>query len=198
MLVKLNKDNCCEQQPVSPTKYLETYVRLANARVIFLSEIITKEVAAQLSAMLLYYDNEDPNEEISMYINSPGGDAAALANIYDVMQMISAPIQTICIGKAYSAGAVLLAAGSKGNRLAFKHAKIMIHGIQCLFPIIGQDQVNSSNYYKFLKQNNDNIMKILANHTGNSLEKVREDCSRDCYLDAKQACEYGIIDNIII
>lgn len=197
MLIKLNK-NCSEHEEERSSKYLETYVRLANARVIFLSEIITKEVAAQLSAMLLYYDNEDPNEEICMYINSPGGDAAGLANIYDVMQMISAPIQTICLGKAYSAGAVLLAAGSKGNRFAFKHSKIMIHGIQCLFPLIGQDQVNSKNYYQFLKQNNDNIMKILAHHTGNSLEKVKEDCTRDCYLDARQAVEYGIVDNIII
>ena len=111
--------------------------------------------------------------------------------------MISAPIKTICIGKCYSAGAVILAAGTKGERYAFKSSKIMIHGIQFGFPLPGQDIINSKNYYDFIKENNDNIMKILANHTGHPLEKLKEDCKQDLWLDAKQALNYGIIDHII-
>ncbi len=179
------------------TGYDDTYVRLAKDRIIFMPELVTKESAAQLSALLLYYDNENHDEMIELYIHSNGGDAAGLANIYDVMQMISAPVKTVCIGKCYSAGAVMLAAGTKGQRYAFRHAKIMIHGIQCAFPIPGHDIINSKNYYDFLKENNDNIMKILAHHTGHSLEKIKEDCLRDVWLDAQQALEYGIVDHIV-
>jgi ATP-dependent Clp protease protease subunit len=184
-------------RPPSQTGYFETYIKLSKSRTIFLSEDVTKESAAQLSALLLYYDNEDHNEYINIYLHSNGGDASGLANIYDVMQMISAPIKTICIGKCYSAGAVILAAGTKGERYAFKSSKIMIHGIQFGFPLPGQDIINSKNYYDFIKENNDNIMKILANHTGHPLEKLKEDCKQDLWLDAKQALNYGIIDHII-
>ena len=113
------------------------------------------------------------------------------------MQMVKSPIQTICIGKCYSAAAVILAAGTLGERYIYKHAKVMIHGIQAGFPIPGHDMTNSKNYYEFLKDNNDNIMKILANHTGHSLEKVKQDCTRDVWLDAKQALEYGLVDEIL-
>ena len=177
--------------------YSETYVKLTKDRVIFLSEDVTKDNAAQLSALLLYYDNEDHNSEITLYLNSNGGDASGLSNIYDVMQMISAPIKTICLGKCYSAGAVILAAGSKGSRYAFKSSKIMIHGIQFGFPLPGQDIISSKNYYDFIKENNDNIMKILAKHTGHPLEKLKEDCKQDVWMDPKQALQYGLIDHII-
>lgn len=188
-----------EHEPLSPTVlgYAESYVKLANDRIIFLSEDVTKESASALSAMLLYYDNQDHEAPIDLYLNSNGGDASGLSNIYDVMQMISAPVKTICMGKCYSAGAVLLAAGSKGQRYAFKNSKVMIHGIQAVFPIPGHDVVNSKNYYKFLEENNDSIMKILAKHTGHSLEKIKQDCLRDVWLDAKQALEYGVIDHIM-
>lgn len=177
--------------------YQETYIKLAKNRVIFLAENVTKETAAQLSAMLLYFDNEDHLAPIELYIHSNGGEVSGLANIYDVMQMISAPIKTVCVGKCYSAGAVLLAAGTKGQRYAFKNSSIMIHGIQCGFPIPGHDVVNSKNYYDFLRDNNDSIMKILAHHTNHSLEKIKQDCLQDVWMDAKQALEYGIIDHII-
>lgn len=179
------------------TGYSETYVKLAKDRIIFMPELVTKESAAQLSALLLYYDNENHDETIELYIHSNGGDVAGLSNIYDVMQMISAPVKTICIGKCYSAGAVMLAAGTKGERYAFRHSQIMIHGIQATYPIPGHDITNSKNYFDFLKENNDNIMKILAHHTGHSLEKIKEDCLRDVWLDAKQALEYGIVDHIV-
>lgn len=182
--------------PVFPG-YSETYIKLSKERIVFLNEDVTKQSASELSALLLYYDNENSEEEISLYINSNGGDAAGLANIYDVMQMIKSPVKTICIGKCYSAAAVILAAGSPGERYAFKHSKIMIHGIQAGFPIPGHDMTNSKNYYEFLKDNNDNIMKILAKHTKYTLEKVKEDCMRDVWLDAKQALEYGLIDEVL-
>jgi ATP-dependent Clp protease protease subunit len=177
--------------------YSDTYIKLTKSRTIFLSEDVTKESAAQLSALLLYYDHESHDEYITIYIHSNGGDAAGLANIYDVMQLISAPIKTICLGKCYSAGAVILAAGDKGERYALKSSKIMIHGIQFGFPLPGQDIINSKNYYDFIKENNDNIMKILAYHTGHPLKKLKEDCTQDFWMDAKQALNYGIIDNII-
>jgi ATP-dependent Clp protease protease subunit len=196
MRTTINNDHDHEPSP-PPMGYSETYVKLAKSRVIFLSENVTKEVAAQLSAMLLYFDNEDHTSMIEMYIHSNGGDSSGLSNIYDVMQMIESPIKTVCIGKCYSAGAVLLAAGTKGERYAFKNSSIMIHGIQCGFPIPGHDVTNSKNYYDFLKDHNDGIMKILAHHTGHSLEKVKQDCTRDVWMDAKQALEYGMIDGII-
>lgn len=194
----MNKNQ--EHSMVNPglfTGYSDTYIKLTKSRSIFLSEDVTKESAAQLSALLLYYDHESHDDYISIYINSNGGDASGLANIYDVMQLITAPIKTICLGKAYSAGAVVLAAGSKGERYALKSSKIMIHGIQFGFPLPGQDIINSKNYYDFVKDNNDNIMKILADHTGHSLSKLKEDCKQDLWMDAKQALNYGIIDGIL-
>jgi ATP-dependent Clp protease protease subunit len=177
--------------------YAETYIKLSKDRMIFLSEDVTKQSAAELAALLLYYDNEDHQEPITLYIHSNGGDVSGLANIYDVMQMISAPVKTVCAGKAYSAGAVILASGTKGERYAMKSSKIMIHGIQFAFPLPGQDIINSKNYYDFINDNNDNIMKILAHHTGHSLSKLKEDCKQDVWMDAKQALHYGIIDHII-
>lgn len=179
------------------TGYADTYVKLAKNRILFVSEDVSDTMAAQLSAMLLYFDNEDHDAPIEMYIHSNGGAVTGLSNIYDVMQMISAPIKTICIGKCYSAGAVLLASGSKGERYAFKNASIMIHGIQFGFPIPGHDMTSSQSYYDFVSTNNDNIMKMLAHHTGQPLEKLKKDCKEDVWLDAKQALEYGLIDQII-
>lgn len=177
--------------------YSDTYIKLTKDRTIFLSEDVGKDNAAQLSALLLYYDNLDHDQEITLYVNSNGGDASGLANIYDVMQMISAPVKTVCLGKCYSAGAVILATGTKGRRYALRSSKIMIHGIQFGFPLPGQDIINSKNYFDFIKENNDNIMKILAKHTGHSLEKVKNDCKEDVWLDPKQALQYGLIDHII-
>jgi ATP-dependent Clp protease protease subunit len=177
--------------------YAETYVRLAKHRVIFISEEITQKVATELSALLLYFDNEDHEGLIEMYINSPGGDVSALFNIYDVMQMISAPIRTICAGRCSSAAAVLLAAGIKGERCAFPNSRIMIHGIQCVFPIPGYDMTKIANHHDFLLEHNDSIMKVLAYHTEQPLDKIRQDCKEDVWMSAEQALDYGIIDQII-
>lgn len=192
------KKNCNDElMKPSMSGYEDTYLKLAKNRIIFICENIAPTMAAQLSALLLYFDNQEPDTMIQMYIHSNGGDASALANIYDVMQMIKSPIKTVCLGKCYSAAAVLLAAGTKGERYAFKNSNVMIHGIQAGFPIPGHDITNSKNYFQFLNDNNDNIMKILAHHTGHTLEKVKEDCKQDVWLDAKGAVEYGIVDHII-
>jgi ATP-dependent Clp protease protease subunit len=196
----MNKKSYQDHDIIKPTLsvgYADTYTKLTQDRVIFLSEDVSKQSAADMSALLLYYDNQDHEADITIYIHSNGGDAAGLANIYDVMQMISAPVKTVCIGKAYSAGAVILAAGSKGERYAMKSAKIMIHGIQFAFPLPGQDVINSKNYYEFIKENNDNIMKILADHTGHPLEKLKEDCKQDVWLSAQEALDYRLIDHIV-
>jgi ATP-dependent Clp protease protease subunit len=177
--------------------YTETHIKLAKHRILFVSEDVTDVLAAQLSAMLLYLDNEDHERPIEMYIHSNGGAVTGLSNIYDVMQMVQAPIKTVCIGKCYSAGAVMLAAGTKGHRYAFKNSSVMIHGIQFGFPIPGHDVTASKNYFDFIKNNNDNIMKILATHTGHPLEKLKQDCREDVWLTAEQAKEYGIVDHVI-
>lgn len=192
---KLHEHDDHESEP-DYHRYYDTYIKASKSRAIFFTDIVTKKSAADLAALLLYYDNHS-HDDIFLYINSPGGDASGLVCIYDFMQMIKSPIKTICMGKAYSAAAVLLAAGSKGERYAFKNSQIMIHGIQCLFPILGEDISNSKNYYSFIKENNDKIMKIMADHTGHSLDKIKKDCEQDLWLTAEEALDYGIIDDII-
>lgn len=186
------------QLNLSIPKYQSVYIALSSTRNVFLNEVFTKETSATLTALLLYYDNQSHTEDISIYINSVGGDASALTNIYDVIQMIEAPVQTICLSKAYSAGAFLLAAGTKGKRFIMPHAQVMIHGVQCVFPIIGEDHpTNSKHYYDFLVSSNDMVMKMLSKHTGQSLDKVKQDCSKDLFMNAKEALQYGIVDGII-
>jgi ATP-dependent Clp protease, protease subunit len=189
--------NDTPELPPSILNYGETYVRLAQHRVIFVSEDITHQLATELTALLLYFDHQDHHMPIEMYINSGGGSGDALYNIHDVMQMVRAPIKTINLGKCYSAGAVMLAAGSKGYRYAFKHSKIMIHGLQCIFPIPGDDITNTKNYHQFLKENNQNVMKIMAKHTGQPVSKIHKDCLGDVWMTAQQGKAYGIIDHII-
>lgn len=179
-------------------KYTECYANLAKDRIIFLSEDVTKDSASSLSAMLLYYDNVNDEEDINIYINTNGGDASALSNIYDIMQLIKSPIKTICIGKAYSAGAFILAAGTKGKRFITKNASVMVHGIQCEFPNHGaEDRKGSQIYFDYLVNLNKVVLQTLATHTGKTYEEILEDCKKDNYMDAEQALAYGIIDKII-
>lgn len=178
--------------------YSDSYIKMTKDRVIFLSEDITDKVGIELSAMLLYYDSQEDHETpINLYIHTNGGANTGLANIYDVMQMIHTPIKTILLGKCYSAGAWILAAGSKGMRFALKNSKIMIHGSQFLFPIPGHDFTNSKNYYEFVDAENDSMLRVMAKHTGQTFEKVKKDCQTEHWMDSKEALEYGIIDHII-
>lgn len=192
---KLDHD---EHENSGGSKYSESYVRLAKNRVIFLSEEITKEVGAAMSALMLYFDNLDHEKDITILINSNGGDASALSAIYDTMQMIRAPVKTVCLGKCYSAAAVLLATGSSGKRFALKNSQVMIHGLQCSFPAIGEgDSARTEKYFNFLMKSNGAVMKMLSKHIGKTAEEIEKDCLRDLYLNAEQALEYGIIDKIL-
>lgn len=180
-----------------PMGYGESYVKLSNSRALFISENVTDRLGAELSAMMLYYDNQDPEAEISIYIHTNGGANTGMANIYDVMQMVKAPIKTVLIGKAYSAGSWILAAGTKGKRFALRSSKVMIHGSQFVFPIPGFDFTNSKNYLEFIDAENDSMLKVMAKHTGQTFEKVKADCQTETWMDAKAAKEYGIIDHIL-
>jgi len=193
----MNKNNQDSTLEILSGAYKDTYIRLSKYRSIFISEHVTTRLAAEISALLLYFDNLDHEAPIKMYIHSEGGEVDGLFHIYDTMQMVHAPIETFCIGKCYSAAAVILAAGSKDHRFAFKNSRVMIHGIQCLFPLPGVDITNSKNYHQFLEDHNDNIMKVMSQHTGQSLDKIRKDCLEDVWMSAEAAQAYGIIDHII-
>ena len=196
LLSAKNKKTAYSVDEGQDNAYYKVYTKLANNRIIFVNEIITKDTASSLSALFLYYDNES-DDEITMYINTDGGDADAISHIYDVMQMIKSPIKTICLGKAYSAGSIMLATGTKGRRYITKNSKVLLHGIQSSHPFGSGDKKDCDIYYKYLDFNNKYIMQVLANHTGQKLEKIIKDCSRDLFLDAKQAKEYGVVDHII-
>jgi ATP-dependent Clp protease, protease subunit len=177
-------------------KYAESYSKLASDRIIFFNEPFTKKAAADLTALLLYYDNIN-NKDIIIYINSSGGDADGLIQIYDVINLIKSDVSTICLGKAYSAGGIILAAGTKGKRKCYANSEIMLHGIQFSFPILGDTSNASKDYYEYITYSNNLVMKILSNHIGISLEKITKDCARDMYFNAEEAKKYGIIDTII-
>lgn len=184
-------------QPPLLTGYAETHVKLAQHRILVVAEDITDNLAADLSALLINFDTEDPNLPIELHLHTSGGAVSGFINIYDVIQMITAPVKTVCLGKCYSAGAFLLAAGTKGERYAMRNSNIMIHGIQAGFPIPGYDMTSSKDYFKSLNDNNDSLMKILAQHTGQTLEKIKEDCKQDVFMDAPTAKAYGIIDHVL-
>lgn len=174
--------------------YSGSYINLSKYRAIFLTEEITKSLSIDFAALLLYYDNIS-NEEIRVYINSPGGDVTALTAMIDVMKMIHSPIHTICIGTAASAAAVILSCGD--IRSAYKNSTVMIHGIQCLFPLLGNDYNNNESYIDLLRKLNTTLIKTLADSTKKKYDKVFQDCSKDSWFTSQQALEYGLIDQII-
>jgi ATP-dependent Clp protease protease subunit len=192
-----NCEDCDNEGVGNSSGYEDSHVVLTKGRTIFISEDVTNKMASQVAALLLHYNHEDHMAPIEIFINSNGGAISGLFNIYDIMQMIEAPIKTVCIGRCYSAAAVILAAGTKGERYGMKNCRLMVHGIQAVWPIPGLDPAGSHNYHHFLKENNDNVMKILAAHTGQDLEIIRKDCLDDVWMNANDAKRYGIIDHII-
>jgi ATP-dependent Clp protease, protease subunit len=172
----------------------DIYSRLLKDRIIFLNDEITDYSANLVIAQLLFLANEDPKKDIHFYINSPGGSVTATMAIYDTMQFIKPDVVTICIGMAASGGAMLLLAGQKGKRYALPHSRIMIH--QPLGGAQGQAsdiEIQAREMLKMKKLINDLVVK----HTGQKAEKVERDTDRDFYMDAKEAKEYGIIDEVI-
>lgn len=171
--------------------------RLVKDRILFLTDEVEIGVATELVAALLYLDLQNPDKEITIYINSQGGDTqSGLLTIYDTMQFIKSPVKTICIGEAYSSAAVLLASGTKGLRFAAPNSKIMIHSLQ-LGNLSGTQQ-EIEEETKLCKKLNDTVMKIIASHTGQNIKKVKRDCLKDKYFTAEEAIKYGLIDGIVV
>jgi ATP-dependent Clp protease, protease subunit len=172
----------------------DLYSRLLKERIIFIGTPIDDAVANLLMAQLIHLESEDPDKDISLYINSPGGEITALLAIYDTMQYIKPSIQTICIGQAASAAAVLLTAGTPGKRYALPHARILIH--QPHGGASGQ-AVDIEIQAKEITRMRELLDQILAHHTGQPVEKVATDTDRDFIMSAVEAKEYGIIDEIL-
>ncbi|MFA3781826.1 ATP-dependent Clp endopeptidase proteolytic subunit ClpP [Melioribacteraceae bacterium 4301-Me] len=174
---------------------MDIFSRLLRERIIFLGEAIDDHVASIVIAQLLFLEAEDPEKDINLYINSPGGSVSAGLAIYDTMQYIKSKVATICVGLAASMGAILLAGGEPGKRSALPHSKIMIHQ-----PWVGGLQGQTTDieiHAKEMIKTRDTIYNILVKHTGKSLEQITKDCDRDFFMTSAEAKEYNLIDNIL-
>ena len=172
----------------------DIFSRLLNDRIIMLSDEVNDATASLVVAQLLYLEGQDPDKDISLYINSPGGSITAGMAIYDTMNYIKCNVSTICIGMAASMGAFLLAAGAKGKRYALPNSEIMIH--QPLGGMQGQASDIKIHADRIIKMR-EKLNTILAERTGQTVEKVTADTDRDNFLSAQEACEYGLIDKVI-
>lgn len=172
----------------------DIYSRLLKERIIFLGEEVNDVSASVIVAQLLFLEADDPNKDIQLYINSPGGSVTAGLAIYDTMQYIKCDVSTICIGMAASMGAFLLSSGAKGKRFALPNAEIMIHQ-----PSAGtQGQITDmAIHLKRLEVIKKRMNRILADNTGKPVEVVTADCERDNFMSAEEAAEYGLIDKVI-
>ncbi|MEB3884732.1 ATP-dependent Clp protease proteolytic subunit [Lyngbya sp. CCY1209] len=175
-------------------QWINIYERLFRERIIFLSEEVNDGIANAIVAYMLYLDSEDPSKPIYLYINSPGGSVTAGMAIYDTMQYIKSEVVTICVGLAASMGAFLLAAGTKGKRLALPHARIMIH--QPLGGTRGQASDIEIEAKEILRIRTV-LNEMLAERTSQPLEKIEKDTDRDYFLSAREAYDYGLIDQVI-
>lgn len=179
----------------SYTQWISIYNRLYQERIIFLGEPIDDNVANTVVAVMLYLDSRDPGKDILMYINSPGGSVTAGMAIYDTMQHIKSDVATVCVGLAASMGAFLLAAGTKGKRVALPHSRIMIHQ-----PSSGLMRGQASDIAiraKEVLRVKTKLNTLLAGASGQPLEKVERDVERDYYMSAQEAKEYGLVDTVI-
>jgi ATP-dependent Clp protease protease subunit len=172
----------------------DIYSRLLKDRIIFLGTAIDDIVANTVIAQLLFLEADDPDKDIYLYVNSPGGIVTAGLAIYDTMNYIKCPVSTICIGQAASMGALLLSAGTKGKRFSLPHARIMIH--QPMGGFQGQATDIEIHPREILKMK-DTLNQILANHTGQPLEKIRNDTDRDFFMSGEDAKNYGLVDEVI-
>ena len=186
--------NVTEQNSRGERVY-DLYSRLLKENIIFLGTPIDDTIANLICAQLIHLESENPDKDINIYINSPGGDITALFAIYDTMQFIKNDIATICLGQAASAAAVLLAAGTKGKRLALPHARVMLHQP---YGQVGYGQVTDLEIAaKEILRMRDLLEEILAIHTGQPIERIHQDTDRDFVIEANEAVEYGIIDEVI-
>jgi len=182
-----------EQTPRGERAF-DIFSRLLKERIIFLPTYIEDEIANLVIAQMLFLEAEDPDKDIALYINSPGGSVTAGMAIYDTMQYIKPDVSTICMGQAASMGALLLAAGAKNKRFALPHARIMIH--QPLGGVQGQATDIDIQAREILRMREE-LNRILIHHTGQTMEKIQRDTDRDFFMTAEQAKEYKIVDEVI-
>ena len=175
-------------------RWVDIYTRLGVERILFLGQEVNDGVANALVAQMLYLDSEDSSKPIYLYINSPGGSVTAGLAIYDTIQYVKADVVTICVGLAASMGAFLLAAGTKGKRVALPHSRIMIHQ-----PLAGYEGTATELeiHYKEVLRIKHRMNEILLKHTGQTLEKIEEDTDRDNFMTADEAKEYNLIDTVL-
>jgi ATP-dependent Clp protease, protease subunit len=175
-------------------RYFDIYSRLLKDRIIFLGTPIDDTISNLIMAQLLHLESEDPDKDVFIYINSPGGSITSLFAIYDTMQYIKPDVNTVCMGMAASAAAVILAGGAEGKRFALPHARVMLHQPH------GGAQGQASDIEiqaKLIVQMREELNEILAHHTGNDIEKISRDTDRDYWMLSAEAKEYGVIDGIL-
>lgn len=176
-------------------RVFDIYSRLLKDRIVFLGTPIDDQVANIIMAQLLHLEGEDPDKDIALYINSPGGSTYALMAVYDTMQFIKPDVATYCMGLAASAAAVLLAGGAKGKRFSLPHARIMVH--QPHVSGVGGQATDIEIHAKEILKTREEINEILAFHTGKTLELISDDTDRDFWLSAQEAVDYGVIDTVL-
>lgn len=171
----------------------DIYSRLLEDRIVFLTGEINDQMANTIVAQLIYLEGKNPDKDIFMYINSPGGSVSAGLAIYDTMQYIKCDVSTICIGMAASMAAVILSSGTKGKRICLSHSEVMIHQ-----PLGGtQGQASDIEIHaKHIQKTRETLNKILSDNTGKDMDVIKQDTDRDNFLDAKQALKYGLVDKI--
>lgn len=174
----------------------DIYSRLLGHRVVFLGRPIDSEVANLIVAQLIHLESEDPDKDIAVYINSPGGEMSSMMAMYDTMQHIKPEVSTICIGMAASAAAVILAAGERGKRYVLPHARVLIHQPHLTGGLEGQASDIEIHAREIVRQKEE-MNHILASHTGQDFETVVRDTDRDRWLTSEQAVEYGIVDSVM-
>jgi ATP-dependent Clp protease protease subunit len=183
-----------EQTPRGERAY-DIFSRLLKERIIFLPSYIEDDMANLVIAQMLFLEAEDPDKDVYLYVNSPGGSVTAGMAIYDTMQYVKPAVSTICMGQAASMGALLLCAGAKGKRFALPHSRIMIH--QPLAGVQGQATDIDIQAREILRIR-DELNRILVTHTGQPVERIARDTDRDFFMTAEQAKEYGIVDQVIV
>ena len=182
------------EQTARGERSYDIYSRLLKERVVFVVGAIEDHMANLVVAQILFLESENPDKDISLYINSPGGSVTAGLAIYDTMQFAKPEVSTLCVGQAASMGALLLAGGASGKRYALPHTKVLIH--QPLGGFQGQASDVDIHAKEILKVR-DQVNQILARHTGQKPQRIRRDTERDHFMDAKEACDYGLVDTIL-
>ncbi|MCI5137887.1 MAG: ATP-dependent Clp endopeptidase proteolytic subunit ClpP [Candidatus Electrothrix sp. AR1] len=183
-----------EQSPRGERAF-DIYSRLLRERIIFLGTPVNDDVASVIVAQLLFLEADDPEKDITFYVNSPGGVVTAGMAIYDTMQYINCDVATLCMGQAASMGAFLLAAGAEGKRFALPNSRIMIH--QPLGGFQGQATDIDIHAKEILRMRSD-LNRLLSQHTGNSVKKIEKDTERDNFMSAEEAVKYGLIDKVLV